>query len=717
VTTGVTSVESRASRRRLPSTRVVAFARRHRGRLELVAAGLVYFAFACHFTWPMVRHIGSVWYGGIGDPIGSISTYTELVTGHHNPFLPGVLSQLAAPEGQPISWTRNLAAFPSITVNYVLADVFGAFVAYNLYIFIAFVGTGTVMFAFVRRLVGNAWIALICGWAYAFYPFAMLNAGGHADYAHGWVLVLMVWRMIEMHWRPTTRNALLAGAAAALAMWWTPYFLLIGGAGYVAALIGSVLVQWRERRLRPALRAHLVAAVIVGVFLVFVGALSLGPTGTGEGVRTNNLAQFNAYSARPLEYVVPDIQSPLFGSDTSHYLVTHLHGSNFAESTLYLGVTVVVLALIALIVLARRRLDPRLAGATVIVAVVAVVALICSAPPRGEVLGINVPFPSAVIMHVTSTWRAYSRFVVLVMLAATLLAGVGLHALIAGRRLPVRVLVLVLAAVVVPLDLWSTGSGTNTNAVPADYTFLAHQPRGLTAEYPLVPAIDDDFWDIYYQSVHHMPMINGYGSGSLGEQRAVSLSNLAVPATAPRLAALGVRYIIRESAPPQYGLPSPGVPGRGFEKLFTAASGTVYRVTARPSGPALPTISTGFFAAEKELNGTEFNWLGASAGTIELAGGCPGCHGILEMTVASFARPRLVTIEGAGRVLLRRWVSHPVSLRLPLRAQRVENVTMTTAPGPQSIHATTGAPDPRSVSIQVSSLRYVWAPGQRVTGG
>ncbi len=84
--------------------------------------------------------------------------------------------------------------------------------------------------------------------------------------------------MLELQWRPTRRNAVLAGLAVALGMWWTQYFILIGGVAYVAC------GRRASARLAPALGcrsvlgAQAITAVIVVVFLGFLASL------TGETV-------------------------------------------------------------------------------------------------------------------------------------------------------------------------------------------------------------------------------------------------------------------------------------------------------------------------------------------------------------------------------------------------------------------------------------------------
>ena len=686
---------------------------RNRRRLEVLAATGLYFGFACFLTWPVITDPTHIFYGSAGDPYGTMAFFRELVAHHHNPFLPGTITQLAAPEGQPIPWTRDLAAMPSVLTQFLLTAGLGQIGAYNLYALAGYTLSGVVMFLFVRRLTSNVWIALLCGWAFAFYPFAAINGQGHADYIHGWVLVLAIWRLLELVWQPTRRNAILAGFAVAFAMWWTPYFILFGGIAYVAAVLASLAIAWRDKIGRAVVRVQAITAAIVVVFLGLLASLAAGASGQSLGLRTNTLAEFNTYSARPLEYLLPDVLNPLFGSDTRPYLTSHLHGSNFVESTLYIGVTVIFLALAGVVAAARGRTQPRVTRAVVLLSVVAVAALLCSAPPEATIFGLSVPFPSHFIMKVTTTWRAYSRFVVVVMLAFVALAGIGLAWLMDRRRPAARVIVLLAAIVLVPLDLWGRlPVRTNDYAVPTVFKVLSRQPRGLTAEYPLTPNGYNLYVDVFYQNVYGMPLINGYLAGSPEERRAVSLSDLADPSTGPRLAALGVRYVIEEAAPPGYGLAPPGTPGRGFQLIFRDSWASLYRVTARPAGPAVPAASDGFGDDEPAPGGLVDNWLEQPSGKIELAGSCRGCRGILRLRLISFARPRLVTIMADGRVLLRKRVAAPTEVSVPLTYTPGRSVTVTAQPGPQSISKTIGGLDTRSVSVEVSDLQFVWAPAR-----
>jgi hypothetical protein len=682
--------------------------------MQLLFVVGLYLAFACFLTWPTVAHLGRDFYAGNppGDPAGTISFFRELVDHGHNPFLPGTIQQLAAPEGQMIPWARDIASLPSVLIQFGLSLGFGPIAANSLYILLGYVLSATVMFLFVRRLTGNAWVAALCGWAFAFFPFAVRNGLGHSDYIHGWVLVLAVWRLLELQWLANRRNALLAGLAMALAMWWTPYFILLGGVAYLTATAVALAMAAYHRHLKATLWPQIITALTLIIFLALLTALATSSVGSALGVRSNAVPEFNTYSARWLEYVLPDAASPLFGSLTHGYLVSHRHGSNRSESTLYLGITIMGLATVACVAFARGWLSVRLRRTVVVLSAIAVAALITSAPPEGTILGITVPFPSHFIMEVTTTWRAYSRFVVVVMLALTALAGIGLSALVQRRSARTGLAIMLAATVLIPLDLWArVPHPTASYSPPPVFTTLAHQPKGLTAEYPLTPAGATFYWDVFFQGAHRMPMLNGYLQGTLQEHRAVELANLADPSTGPRLAALGVRYVVSEKGPSPFGSPPSGVPGRGFRKLGSDWFATLYRVTAAPAGPAVAAAGPAFSDTEPGSGGVPFNWLQQPSGTIELTGLCRhDCRGVVEMTLASFAKPRLVTISNAGQVLFQREVSAPTKVALPVTYGPTRQLTISATPGPQSIAATIGGPDTRTVSIQVSDLRYIWSP-------
>jgi hypothetical protein len=107
---------------------------------------------------------------------------------------------------------------------------------------------------------------------------------------------------------------------------------------------------------------------------------------------------------------------------------------------------------------------------------------------------------------------------------------------------------------------------------------------------------------------------------------------------------------------------------------------------------------------EPEGAGTA-RWLEAETGTITIyVLGAPRPASVL-LTLSSFAQPRRVAISFDGRRLTRvdvpagSFESHKLTLgRL---GPGTHSLVLRPSPGPQSISATTGTPDTRSVSIRL----------------
>jgi hypothetical protein len=684
------------------------------GRLQLLAACAVYFAYTAYLTWPALLHINHSVMMTAGDAQGDLATIRAMVSEGLNPFLRGTIHAFAQPEGLPVSWASNLASAPNFGFQYLLVAAFGQIAAWTIYQFVGYLFTGAVTFCFIRQLTGKAWLGLIFGWAYAFYPATYLNAVGHHDFLYGGWLVLALWRLLELQREPTRRNALLAAAAVCAGMWWTPYYILIIGVLYATAAALSLLVAWRERQLSQTVRSQAVGAGVVSVFLGLLAALSLATSGGGAVIHTNNLGQLLAFGARPLEYLLPGSGHLLFGSLTASYFLSHQHGSDPTETTLYVGWSLLVLASVCVVLWMRQRLRGQTPGTLVFMLVlVGFVALVCSAPGEVWLLGVKIPMPSYFIAKISSTWRVYSRFSFLVMLVVVTLAALGSAQLLARLKPRATTVLLLAIAAVVLVDLsYRTSPVPNYQSTNPALSVLRQQPRGLVAEYPLVPDAMNLFQDTFAQPEYDMPMINGYSAGTVEERRALTLYYLNVPATATRLAALGVRYVLLARDRPPYLQPSPGTPGDGFALLYRApAEGSnaelnppldLYRVTAPPSGPGLVTLDAGFETVSEPLGNSPANWfwMTASTGSLEVAGVCPSCAGVLRMTLAPLGESRRVWIISGKTVIYSELLKQPGAVTLHVRFPPSHTLEISSAAA--------SATGQQAGAIEVRDLSFSW---------
>jgi hypothetical protein len=272
---------------------------------------------------------------------------------------------------------------------------------------------------------------------------------------------------------------------------------------------------------------------------------------------------------------------------------------------------------------------------------------------------------------------------------------------------------LVLLLAVIGADLWARpAQGVNRFSVPQAYHRLAGLPNGIAAEYPLLPAAQSQYGDTFWQSWYDKPIVNGYLEGSPEEGRALRLSQLSDPATARGLKALGVRYMLLRRDLVAAGLANPGRPGRWFRPIFRDPQVSLYELR-QPGPQVLVSPMEGFSPTENGADGL-FQWMTDRDGTIELRGSCSRCVGKVSVRVGTFARPRHVAIIApGGKTLARATVTKSKELRFPLGFRRKIVLHVQSEPGPQSITATTGLPDPRSVGISIGRTTFTFAHGPR----
>ena len=335
-----------------------------------------------------------------------------------------------------------------------------------------------------------------------------------------------------------------------------------------------------------------------------VGGLSL-VSGVGRGAGLDRVVgDVSIYGVRPLELVVPSQGSIVFGQRFDAFLGRHTHGSNPTETSNYLGLLTIALVLAWLVIAARgwAKLPVRLRSATLGLLGVLVAALLFAAPSPIQVGGHLIWMPSRVLWEIVPAIRVPSRWVALVMTALLPLAALGLQAAASRFERPklryVAPAALVAAAAVLSfleLTIYPARPRIRTDPRPAEYAAVARTPPGILAEYPIDLSSDYVFW----QSIHHRPILNGPPVFPAEDARRV-LIDPAVPGTASKLSLLGVTAIVTHADALDYLSSNPDVPnanwGPGYALVARGSDGaSLWRVVAPPA-PALVTLRGGFGA-------------------------------------------------------------------------------------------------------------------------
>lgn len=673
-------------------------------RMLALYAGLAYFALAVYVIWPAPLHLNSQLYGGTGDSFGSLAFLRELVEQDQLPILPGTLHDFAAPDGYSIAWVRSLASAPSQMFLWTLAWVFGPVAGYNLFVLFGYTASGLAAFLLGRKLTGSAGAAFVIGFGLAFLPMSQGKSHGHYELAHTWVFVVMLWRMLELQQKPSNRNGFFAALSVLLALAWTPYFILFGGVMYLTLAIAGLIVGARRHEFLTMFKAQLWPAIASLVYLIGF-YLAASAASAGQGLRANSDQDLITYSARLYEYFIPWPSSFLFGEETGPWLLEHIHGSNLSESTLYVGISILLLALVAIVQTLRRKVSPELRTIVWILVAVAIVAGLCSAPPQFQAGGLSIPMPSDLISKISPTWRVYARFVVIVQVALVMLAAIGIATLLTGKKPAVRALIVAALTLVVLVDLSPRQLGTNGIGGPPIYEALRKQPRGIVVEYPLLPTGQGTYDELLAQQFHDNPILNGYESGSPAEARALALADPSDPKTAQGLSLLGVKYALIRTIPGNADLPEPGP---GFKLIATDPSGRLYAIRPPKSRTPASSVSMldGFAQVERDAQGP-LQWLTAPEGKIEVVADCTSCTGTVELTVDTFAWPREITITGGTRPV-KATVSVGTPVKVPVRFNRKTTLTISGNPGPTPVtDVVPESGDPRSLVVDIRNARFV----------
>lgn len=353
---------------------------------------------------------------------------------------------------RPYFVTSTLAIFIYKVLSMLSTPICGL----NLVVLLGYMSTALVMFGFIKWLLRRPDIALFAGYAAAFVPYHQLKAQSHVTYIYGGLFIGMVWIYLWFINKPSYKKAALFSLVAATGFYFEGYFVLISGVIVAALFISSFILEgWRwvfaHKRARGSLRTvlvrqryHFLAAVLLALLLlpIFITYKEQGQTIKQilATSRNNILIESTVYGLRPIEFILPATNNPLMPDGYHGWRVTKIHGSNLQEATLYVGITILLLALVACLSLFRARVRRiKLAVVTYpqlvfVISLVAVACLIISLPPKMYVFGQDWPTPVALLIELTPSWRVFSRLFLAIDPLIIILASCGLYIITKGWR-------------------------------------------------------------------------------------------------------------------------------------------------------------------------------------------------------------------------------------------------------------------------------------------
>jgi hypothetical protein len=730
--------------------------------LEAVGVLIAFTAVAVFATWPLAIHPLGGFYGFGNDNWGGMPYLDWLHRAYLGSGSASLDPMLQAPFGLEIP---EHAVQPMDRLFSLALGGFGdGLGAYNAQIFTSFVLAGCTMYALARYVTRSRLAALIAGFAFTFSPFHLAVAMQYNALASIQWIPLFLLALLVLVRRGRKRDAVLTGAAFALVAATSYYYAwFVGWFTALLLLYLAVMAAVRRRRAghallpvpRPFIRLVLArAAIAVGVAVALAGPLLIpsarGAAEAGSSVTSHPINEAVRYSARPWMFFVPPLDNPIVGDRVRPWVEQHLFESPVYEQSIYLGYTLLALAAIAFLPSRRRNpgdLPERARFARGLMLAGAVIGILIMIGPyiplersywrMWQTPGATTHLPSLpwLMFHLAPVFRFFTRSFVLVSACLAVLAAIGFARIERVPRLN-RVGRIALAAAVValiaveftnaPPHVWYSAHK------PAWVRAVAKLPKGATvADYPIAAAFGPRslyymFWETKHQRATTNPDVTHDAQALAAE-----VASPDDPATGEALHRAGVDYaVVHTRLPPQTTVPyQPALPDDSmprdagslnpwFQVTARTRDAVLYRIRSRPvvHTGAIARPADGFGAEEAEGR-TFARWLLQPTGTLTLVVTGKRRRLALGLTVSSFARPRLVRVKLGDRVL----ASFPVpasayttqSVALGSLSAGRYTLSLVGLPGPQSIEATTGSPDPRSVSIRLREPLIVASPRER----
>ena len=331
----------------------------------VMAVVLAAIAWAIVETWPVVTQLNVTIFGTPGDATGTVGLYWwwAYAARHGLSLFDNTLQGVPLGSG----WETIPFSVLPMAIFTPLALAFGPIVAYNLELLSSFPLTAWTTYLLGRRMQLPALAAAFAGLAFAAVPFHIQKAMGHAGQTHmelfpAALLFLVRWRQGGSRW-----NLAAAGAVAGLQLWIDFYFtailvLLVAIFFLVSGVMSDSRWPTWASQLRGQIAAGAIVLLVAGAFLPLAVVFAHRPSsadyvGTAQQAATPVIrteGEVALYSARLQFYVTPPHDNPLVPGAVSNWETAHLHGNNFVEASLFIGYTVIVLALLAVLV---RRLQ------------------------------------------------------------------------------------------------------------------------------------------------------------------------------------------------------------------------------------------------------------------------------------------------------------------------------------------------------------------------
>jgi len=467
-----------------------------------------YFLAFCLLTYPLILSFPSHFFADAGDGLQNVWNLwwvrKAIVELHTSPWHTTFLHH---PSGVSLLG-HTLNPFNGF-LGLLLQPFLSLIATHNVIVVFSFVVAGLTAFRLALHITDSYWGSIVAGYVFTFSQYHFTHAEGHLQLvALEWIpLFILCWLRLVID--PGIGRAVAASLALLLVALCDYYYL------FYCVLAGAMIGAWHVWGIRAALpeyarRAWRPIGVFTGATLATSGVLlaallrlnAADPLGGEHGALT--------FSLDALALFIPGGHWR-FATLTKSYF-ERLPG-NIHESSVYIGLPAILLSIY--VWHQRVRLRPRHPSLYLWFGLMLFFAVMALGPAL-QVAGSVVyggPMPYSALEAAFPSLRLSGvpvRMVVMVTLAASIIAAIGVQALLDKpvSAPAARWVMAGLAGVVMFVDALPQPIPRTRPVIPEYVTVLSHLPHSGAVLDPM----GDQYLALYYQTIHQLPLADGYVS-------------------------------------------------------------------------------------------------------------------------------------------------------------------------------------------------------------
>lgn len=489
----------------------------------------------------------------------------DVIVGRMGNFL--YTNYICYPEG--VSLLYHSYSWYNLFLSFVLRQIDGPVLAYNLLVLHTFVLSGLGAFLLIRYLVGNSYLALLGGYIYAFNPFHFAQSISHLNIASIQFIPFFVLYFIKVIKEGGRKDLFLTSLFFLLNTLCDWNYMIF--AGYFMGFAYVYLAIRRKRYVLPDVIGKIVA--IVGFTLVVLSYWLVRMVLIGLTNPKASAGGHNYYVADLLAFIIPYPYHLLSGLSVIKS-VNETFSGNIWEGSAYMGIGNLLIIILFFKSMIRESARYFLALITFIV-----LAMGSTVHILGYSSPIMLPYKVIAYIPFLSNIRCPSRHIEYGYLFLAIIVPLTLKYLYRSNTLGKhRNYVIVGLIVLIVVDFYPIEIPVTRVYLPRCYEIIARESnQGAILDIPGGWVETDTY--MMYQTIHERPIVQGTVSRKLKETLSDYLEHNELSRQKEQLVQHNVKYIVvHKSFMDSDESIDTTAYGQVYERIYSDQDQIVYRV-------------------------------------------------------------------------------------------------------------------------------------------